>query len=117
MDKRGFSRYQGTMPVSLIAGIKERFGDDVFERVEKEGGAPMPLKTSSGRTIEAVFDDTVSLSLSQMALNSRISNRVLSFLKLASMHSQFDHRNSYPWASGNFSAVLASPARLFCYVL
>ena len=54
---------KGTVHVPYYAGIKERFGDDVFERVEKERGVPMPLKTSYGRTIEAVFDKTVNLSL------------------------------------------------------
>jgi hypothetical protein len=42
------------------AGIEERFGKDVFERVEREGGVPKTLKTGYGRTIDAVFDKKVT---------------------------------------------------------
>ena len=43
-------------------GVKERFGDDVFERVERDGGIPQTYKASWG-VREWVFDKQVSFHL------------------------------------------------------
>ena len=43
--------------------MKERFGDDVFERVEKEGGIPQQFEASWG-VKDWIFDKKVSCSTS-----------------------------------------------------
>lgn len=40
-------------------GVRERFGDDIFEVVERDGGKLMHFKAEGGKKIDVVFDKKV----------------------------------------------------------